>query len=446
MAQTLTRRRFIGSAAIAGVGLAAFSSGAWMERADAADGTVTLRFWKPPGMDNDPENKFFDDLIKKYQTNHPNVKVEHLILPWDSGFEKYTATFATKDVPDVTYQILPWLSSFESQGAIAALDDLGDVATLFDGVYEGEAKGAIGSDGKHYAVPYYGSHWVMAINEDIWEQAGKPEIPTTYDAITAFAKQMTFDEAGKRLDEDGFDKNKVKTYGYSEAGLWSVATNYVWNYLWAFGAALVSEDQKDIGFNNDQGRAALQWLKEVKDSGAMTPLALYQDADGWGEALMSGRVGMSWFERLTPALIKAYPKARIKVIDAPAGPAGQFLTGGAGYLAIPEKSQHKAEAFDFIKFLTDAANVKGYLRESLLYPVKPLGNDLFTGIGEPQQSFMDAAAPQAKYVRLTPVLPYNPQEIIIAEISNYLEGQKDLDAMLQDVSRQVQLMAKNAGA
>src|SRR5262245_37558940 len=117
MARTLTRRQFVGSAAIAGTAMAVSSRSGRV----LAQDTVTLKFWKPPGMPNERETAFFADLSQKYSAQHPNIKVEHLILPWASALEKYTATFAGNDVPDVTYQILPWITTFESQGVIAPL-------------------------------------------------------------------------------------------------------------------------------------------------------------------------------------------------------------------------------------------------------------------------------------------------------------------------------------
>jgi ABC-type glycerol-3-phosphate transport system substrate-binding protein len=407
---------------------------------------VKLRFWKMPGQANEAETAFYADLIKRFQAENPNVEVEHLIIPWDSGFEKYTATLAGGDVPDVTYQILPWLNSFLGQGAITPLESLGDTAPLFEGVYESIANGSRAPDGNHYGVPYYGSHFVMAVNTDVWERAGSPPLPTTYAEMVPFAQKLTFDKNGKHPGEPDFDKNNIEVYGFAQPGAWDILTNYIWNYFWAYGADVSSEDGKDIGFNNEQGRAALQVMKDMVDSGAATPINLYPDAAAWSEAIVSGRVGMSWMERLTPEMVEKYPNARVKVLEMPAGPAGKFIVGGAGYLAIPAKSEHKEEALAFIKFATNTENVTAYLRQTLLYPVKPLGDNLYAGIGEPRESFMNEAAKQAQYVRLTRVgLPYNPEEVMIAEINNFLTGQKDMDTMLEDLSRQVQIMARNAG-
>src|SRR5918997_1346082 len=163
----------------------------------AGQDKVKLRFWKMPGQAPEAETAFYADLIQRFRAENPNVEVEHLIIPWDSGFEKYTATLAGGDVPDVTYQILPWLNSFLGQGAITPLESLGDTAPLFEGVYEAIANGSRAPDGNHYGVPYYGSHFVLAVNADVWERAGSPPLPTTYAEMVPFAQQLTFDKGGK---------------------------------------------------------------------------------------------------------------------------------------------------------------------------------------------------------------------------------------------------------
>lgn len=412
----------------------------------AQDSPVALAFWKMPGLSPEAETAFYAEVGQRFQAEHPNLTMEHLIIPWDSGLEKYTATFSGNDVPDVSYQIVPWLNSFRGQGALAPLEDIGDVSDALEGVNESVVNGAVGPDGKHYGIPYSQSMFVLAVNEDVWERAGSPAPPTTYEEMVPFAQQLTFDRNGKRPGEEGFDANSIETYGWSQPGLWTIQTNYIWNYFWSYGAEIVSEDGKDIGFNNEQGRAALEAMKAMAESAAATPINLYPDGSGWAEAFVQGRIGMAWFERLSPDLVEAYPDVRIKVLESPAGPAGKFLVGGVGYLTIPTKSEHKADALELARFLANDENMGSYIRQAQFYPVKPLGENLYAGIGGPQEAFMNQAVSQIAYVRLTPAgLPYNPEEIIVAEINNYLTGQKELDPMLEDLSRQVGIMARNAG-
>jgi ABC-type glycerol-3-phosphate transport system substrate-binding protein len=436
--QSLDRRQLmIGIAAAATLGRPGVAQ---------AQEEATLRFWKPPGLAVEQETAFYAELAERYASEHPGITIEHLVVPWESAFENYTATLASGDVPDVTYQILPWINAFRGQGALAPLEDIGDATALFEGVYEAILAGGAGDDGKHYGLPYYGSHWVLAINEAVWERAGSPAEPTTYEEMIPFAQAMTFDANGNRLGEDGFDPNNIDVYGFSNPGAWSIQTNYIWNYLWSYGAEMISEDRGDIGFNNAEGRAALEVMKAMADSGAATPLTLYSDPTDWGDLLPSGRAGMSWFERISPTVNEDYPDVRIRVLETPSGPAGQHIVGGAGYLTIPSRSEHQQEALEFIAFLIADDNLREYLRQTQLYPVREISEDIYAGIGEPQESFVTAAAEQGKYTRLTPVgLAYNPEELIVGEINNYLTGQKDLDSMLSDLSRQVQIMARNAG-
>jgi ABC-type glycerol-3-phosphate transport system substrate-binding protein len=215
--------------------------------------------------------------------------------------------------------------------------------------------------------------------------------------------------------------------------------------LWAYGVDYVSKDGKDIGFDNPQGRAALTVMKDMVDSGAATPFNLYPDSQSALDAFLSGKIAMSWFQNFDPNTIQQYKNTQLLVLPVPAGPAGQFLTGGAGYLTVSKKSSHPAEDLKLIQFLTQEGNVRDYLRETRLSPVKPMGDTLYKGIG-PDEAFMNASVQQAKYVHLTRIgLPYDPQDIIVSEIINYLSGRKSIDRMLQDLHHEVQLMARNAG-
>lgn len=54
---------------------------------------MTLSFWKPPGLDPQPENAFYSALGKKFSTSHDGDKTHHLIVPWNDALTKFTAAF-----------------------------------------------------------------------------------------------------------------------------------------------------------------------------------------------------------------------------------------------------------------------------------------------------------------------------------------------------------------
>lgn len=286
---------------------------------------------------------------------------------------------------------------------------------------------------------------MLTVNQANWIRAGKPTFPKTYEQMVTFAQALTFDTNGKHPGQPGFDRIYIASYGYLQASDTPTLINYIWNYFWAYGVDYVSKDGKDIGFDNPQGHAALTVMKAMADSGAATPFNLYPDSQSALDAFLAGKIGMSWFQNFDPTTVQVYKNTHLLVLPVPAGPAGQFLVGGAGYLAISKKSSNPAEDLKFIQFLTQPANVRNYLRATRLSPVKPMGDTLYKGIG-PDETFMNASVQQGKYVRLTRVgLPYDPQEVIVGEIINYLSGHKSMDTMLKDLHQSVQLMARNAG-
>ena len=61
------------------------------------------------------------------------------------------------------------------------------------------------------------------------------------------------------------------------------------------------------------------------------------------------------------------------------------------------------------------------------------------------KDFLTAGLPQGKFLRLTRPIPYSGENYLIGEITNFVSGQKKLDAMLGDASEQIKTMARNAG-
>lgn len=434
----LSRRGLLAAAIGAGLAVAGCSSSESDE----------LVFWKAPFLAPDRENAYFKGLIDEFGKDHQGLAVKHVVIPWESAATKFTAAFAGSNPPDVSYLNLPSLNKFHGAKAVAALEDIGDdVAKYMEGVNENIVKAVKGEDGKHYALPYVSGHNVMSLNPKIWEKAGKPPKPKTYDDLITFAKQLTFDTKGRQLGQPGFDANNIATYGFGWPGLGQIETNWIWNYFWAYGCDYLNEAGTDIGFNNDEGRATLQHMKNMVTSGACTPLNLYGDEiQGWADSLYNDKVAMGWTDAIRDVNLKAFPQARLEVLDMPAGPAGQFVVGAAGYLAVAAKSKKKEQAYQFATFLRDPDRFKPYSRECFVYPVSGVTPGYYDGAGDPRiVKFVTDAVAQMKYTRLTRVMPYEPQDFLIGELNDFLLGRKTMEQMITDSSRQVKLMARNAG-
>lgn len=439
-AAPISRRRLLtmSAALMAGTALASATGSAF------AQGGATLQFWKMPNMAAENENAYWAKTVGDFKAASGN-SVEHLLVPWAEFLPKYTAAFVSGTAPDVSYQVTNTLNQFGTNGLLADLKSI-DPALDTSAINQAMIDSAT-QDGKLYGFPYISSRFVLALNEAVWEKAGKPALPTTYDELLEFAKKLTFDEAGKPLGDPAFDKSKVAIYGMSWPGSYEVVINYIWNVLFSYGVTPFSADMKDIGFDTEAGRAALQHLKDLQDSGAATPISLYADANQWAELIPSGKVGVQWVEANVQQFIN-FPDARLQVMDPPAGPAGAFVSGAAGYLVIAEASANKPAALDFIKFVTTGAPYNDYIAQSLLFPVTNAADPaaIYGAVTEKRAyDFLAAALPQTKAMLFPAALPYNGYEYLVGEINNYLSGQKSLDQMISDAKQQTATLAANAG-
>ena len=436
----VTRRRLLtmSAALMAGTALAAAAG-----RTFAQDG-VALQFWKMPNMAAESENAYWATAVAGFREASGN-SVEHLLVPWAEFLAKYTAAFVSGTAPDVSYQVTNTLNQFGTNGLLAdlrAIDPALDTSAINEAMIASATQ-----DGKLFGYPYISSRFVLALNEAVWEKAGKPALPTTYDELLQFAKKLTFDEAGKPLGDPAFDKSKVAIYGMAWPGSYEVVINYIWNVLFSYGVTPFSADMKDIGFDTPEGRAALEHLKALQDSGAATPLTLYADATQWAELLPAGKAGLQWVEANVQQFVN-FPDARLQVVEPPAGPAGAFVSGAAGYLVIAEASANKAAALDFIKYVTSGAPYDDYIAQSLLFPVSTNADAaaMYGKVSEKRAyDFLAAALPQTKSMLFPAALPYNGYEYLVGEINNYLSGQKSLDQVISDARQQTATLAANAG-
>ncbi|MFF5263773.1 ABC transporter substrate-binding protein [Actinomadura viridis] len=437
------RRRFLALAGAAG-GAAALA-GCGGGGGNSSGGGVT--YWVPPNTELSLMQGFLGQIKTGYQQKHAGAKLDSVLVPWEEALTKYTAAFSGGNPPDVTYQIIPWMNKWRTTGALADFRALDKSYTekFVNGINPDYVKAAEGTKGELLGLPYVGGYWVLVVNEAVWEKAGKPAPPKTYDEMIPFAQAMTFDKKGRKLGESGYDARNVEHYGMTWAPSPPIQDNYLWHYFWSFGSDYISADGMDIGFNNDAGRAALQHMKAMVDSGAATPPNLYTEDERWRAAVMAGKSGMAWSEGFTQEYAQKYPKLRIKVLAPPAGPGGAYVVGACGFLSVAAKSKNKTGALDLVKYLVDEKPLQDFNKLILAKPVRPQPSDYYDGLSDPRMTrFMNEAAPLSKFVKTTRILAYQPQEYLMGKVNDYLVGRQSLDAMINEASKQIKQMAKAA--
>ncbi len=173
-------------------------------------------------------------------------------------------------------------------------------------------------------------------------------------------------------------------------------------------------------------------------------MGLYSDQDAWNDLMLQGKSALQWMANISPTQQKAYA-TRFRVLDLPKGPAGTFVVGGCGYYAISSKSKNKKGAYALLQFLFDDTRRKDYIRSIRVYPFGDPPAGYYSGVGDKRvEDYLTAVGAQTKYVRLTPVLPYDPQDYILGKFNDFFLGRSSLDDMLKDTSAHVKQLASTA--
>jgi multiple sugar transport system substrate-binding protein len=158
----------------------------------------------------------------KFKQANRNINVKITQYGWDDYWSKLTNGFVAGDAPDVFTNHLARYPEFVSQQQLVPLDEtLAKDGFNVDQYQEGLADLWKGQDGKRYGLPKDFDTIAIFYNKKLVADAGveeadlqhlrwNPQDGGTYEKTIA---QLTVDENGKRGDEPGFDKSRVKVYG-----------------------------------------------------------------------------------------------------------------------------------------------------------------------------------------------------------------------------------------
>ncbi len=328
----------------AGAGLAGASGIGFAPRAEAAD--TTLAIWT--GFTE--LQPFYEAVAKAYSSAHPEVKCTVLSTSLREAEQKLSAAVPTGTGPDI-YDIGTNISvNFIEAGLIdpnpADIDKY-----LKSGAWNKFVVDFFTLNGKTYGLPLYeGSKASMFYNKAMFKEAGIAEPPATMaDCVEAAKKLVKFDSSGKmtrsgislRLSGQGSGICEKFRYLLEGAGAPVIVKTASGKY--------------HNGFDNDAGRAALQWVVDAVQKWKIDDPKVPHDA----AAFAAGTTAMLWREAWVIGEIhdKA-PNLEYGVAPIPkwtaSSPNRMLLQPWGVY--VNGKSANKPAAWEFVKFLTNPEN------------------------------------------------------------------------------------------
>src|SRR5690606_20446022 len=88
---------------------------------DGKEGATTLTFWN--GYTG-PDREFLEDLVEEFNDTHDDIQIKMDIMPWDTMYQKLSATMSTGDVPDFVVLGTYYAPKFHEEGLMVPIDDI----------------------------------------------------------------------------------------------------------------------------------------------------------------------------------------------------------------------------------------------------------------------------------------------------------------------------------
>ncbi|MEC3982353.1 ABC transporter substrate-binding protein [Amycolatopsis sp. H20-H5] len=326
-------RRAIGLLAAGGLVLSLAACGSDSGGTPAAGGKVKISVTGQPPQTQPFERKVFDADVAEFEASHPNIDIEP-----HEGFmdpKTFSAKLAGGQLEDVYYvyftdpaQIIARHQAADITEAAKSVPHVNDIQPqLLDNFRD--------ASGKLYGLPTANYTMGLVYSRPLFVKAGlNPDNPPkTWDEVR---------DAARKIAALGNGTIGYADYSKNNQGGWHLTG---WLYSMGGDIARQDGDKWKADFNNEKGKAALNYLHQMRwDDNSMGSKQLLEAQDVQ-RMMGAGQLGMYMAAPdNVPVLVKQF-NGKYADYGVAGMPGGQgTLLGGEGYLLNPKASPEKIKA------------------------------------------------------------------------------------------------------
>ncbi|MGA5037226.1 extracellular solute-binding protein [Streptomyces capoamus] len=420
----LSRRGFLAASVGAGLGVTALSGCGGDSDGGSSSGTTTIEWWNI--STTQPTKTVWAALAKKFEADHPKVKVKIVQMENDAYKSKMTALTASGKLPDIFHT---WGGGVLRQQVDAGLvEDLTDRAKPWaDGLLP-VAKEPYLIDGKAYGIPFDIGMIGFWYNKALFRKAGISAPPATWSG---------FLDAVRKLKAAGVTPLAL-------AGKEKWPGMYFWAYLAmrtagveALRKASESKDFTGAGFVR-----AGQHLKELVD---LQPFqkgflgAAYSTPTGQAASVGNGKAAMELMGQWAPVVEADAGKGLganlgffpFPEVEGGNGKITEVFGGGGGHALRRGAPQ---AAVDFLKFFASQATDRELVKKTGVLPVVPAAESVLT---DPNLKAVQAQLKAATGFQLYLDQAYAPAvgQEVNDSVAALIAGSKSAEQVAQSITR-----------
>ena len=382
----------------------------------APAGTVEIQFW---AMGAEAES--VQPLITEFEAEHPGIRVRVQAQPWSSAHEKFLTAYAGRSTPDVAQLGNTWVAELNALHALrdltpdVAASAVVDSADYFHGVWDTNVV-----DGRLWGVPWYVDTRLLFYRKDILREAGYDAVPDTWagwtEALRAVKQEVGPGRYAVLLPLNEFEPPLILALNTGD---------------------LLRDDGRYGNFRSPGFRKAFEFYVSLFRDGLAPPATaneisnVYQEfGRGYFTFYISGPWNISEFKKRLPADVEwgAAP------MPGPTpGVPGVSIAGGSS-LVVFERSEHPAEAWALVEFLSRPSV---QIRFNEMTGDLPARESAWEHSGLASDPYAAVFREQLRHVRPTPKVP--EQERLAQSIREVAEkvvrGQLTVDEALVELDR-----------
>jgi multiple sugar transport system substrate-binding protein len=333
-------------------------------------GPVSVTIWH--ALTSDPQRSAFEAAVKKFnETNGKGITVTPVVQgSYAQLYQKTLAAIQANALPDLAHAYESQVADYQKAGVVLDLDPYvqskknGLDKASQDDVYKSYLEGNrfAGYQDQLLSFPFTKSLFVMYTNMDVLKKVGITSVPRTWPDFEDAVKRTTVKDSS----------GKTTQYGWAQpidASDWDA-------FVYSLGGKLLSDDNKTVAWNGQQGLQILQMLDRLTRGGYMyTPTG-----SDWQSAFAQGKVAFTMGSTSGRPFIAGAMKTPVDwIVSAPpqADPAKpRTVMYGANVAIFKSTPQKQLAAWYFVKWFNETAQTADWSTKSYYMPVrKSAAND-----------------------------------------------------------------------
>jgi N,N'-diacetylchitobiose transport system substrate-binding protein len=309
---------------------------------------------------------------KKFEQQNPGVKVNLQYQQWNTHLQKFDATLAGGNVPDVIEMGNTEMTKYMAAGAFTDLTSKKSMFPNSSSWLKGLQDSAT-YDGKLMGVPYYAGSRIVVYRTDLFKQAGITKPPTSLAQLVADGKKLnaanSSDPTFSAMYIAGQDWYSALAFVYDFGGKIAAQTGGKWQ-------GTLDQPRALAGLNAFKN-TFLTLSKASKSTDEANPFPTTPFAQGHAASFVGP--GWQYGYALDPKAGNPKLKAVEGAFPMPSHTPGKTMPAflGGSDLAVPASSSNQTLAEQWIADFTSSGNEAGIVKAgnlpnttSLLHLVK----------------------------------------------------------------------------